>query len=294
MAENPYLLFSSHVREAYPRLTKSERVIADWLMADPGRALDATARSISETLDLSPATVVRFCRSCGFYGLTDLKLSVQKEDRAISDKKELGKYLDVHKGDPVSIVREKVLGYHNRIINEMMEGWNEKAYEYAADAIAGAGRVIVMGEGGSHSTAVGLFHILTNLGVNCELYTDPVFEIVKVGTLKEGDVAIGISFTGRLRNTVESLKLARERGATTIGIVGYLDSPIMQYVDLVLNTTRLSKDYYDSALSIRVSEFIVMEILCTLTATRLERPMSPTTAPEHVVSIRRIWGDERI
>ena len=42
------------------------------------------------------------------------------------------------------------------------------------------------------------------------------------------------------------------------------------------------------------SLFIVMEILCTLIATRLERPMSPTTAPEHVVSIRRIWEDEKL
>ena len=294
MTDNLYLLFSSHVREAYPKLTKSERMIADWLLEDPGRVLDATARSISETLGLSPATVVRFCRNCGFYGLADLKLSVQKERKALSDKTELGKYLSVRADDPVSVVREKVLGYHNRIVNEMMSGWNEKAYEYAAEAIVSAGRVIVMGEGGSRSTAVGLFHILTNMGVNCELYSDPVFEIMKVGTLKEGDAAIGISFTGRLRDTVQSMKLAKEQGAVTIGFVGYPDSPIMKYVDIPLTTTKLSKDYYDSALSIRVSEFVAMEILCTLISMRLERPMGPTTAREHIVSIRRIWKDEDI
>ncbi len=132
------------------------------------------------------------------------------------------------------------------------------------------------------------------MGVNCEIYTDPVFEIMKVSTLKEGDVAIGISFTGRLRDTVESLKLAKEQGAVTIGFVGDPESPIMKYVDIPLTTAKLSKDYYDSALSIRVSEFVVMEILCTLISMRLERPMGPTTGREHVVSIRRIWPGEEI
>lgn len=294
MPENSFLLFSARVREAYPKLTKSERRIADWLMEDPRRVLGATARTISEELNLSPATVVRFCRSCGWYGLADLKLSVQKEGKHLADDGQSSAYVDVHPEDSVALVREKVLGYHNRIINDMMAGWNERAYEDAAEAITSAKRVIVMGAGGSRCTAIGLFHILTNLGVNCEMYSDTVFEIMKVGTLKEGDVAIGISFTGRLRDTVQSLKLAREQGATTIGIVGDLESPIVQYTDILLNTTQLTKDYYDSALSIRISEFIVMEILCTLISAHLKQALGPTTAREHIVSIRRIWGNEEI
>lgn len=290
--EHSFLLFSSRIREAYPKLTKSERLIADWLMADPRRVLDATARSISEALDVSPATVVRFCRSCGWYGLADLKLSVQKESRHLSESDRESRYLDVHPDDSVSLVREKVLEYHNRIINDMMTGWNERAYEDATEAIISANRIIVMGAGGSRCTAMGLFHILTNLGLNCELYSDTVFEIMKVGTLKECDVAIGISFTGRLRDTVQSMKLAQEQGALTIGIVGDLESPIVRYSNILLNTTQLTKDYYDSALSIRVSEFIVMEILCTMISSRLKQSLGPTTSRQHVVSIRRIWDDE--
>ena len=294
MPDHSFLLFSSRVREAYPKLTKSERIIADWLMADPRRVLDATARSISETLDLSPATVVRFCRNCGWYGLADLKISVQKEWKLLSESGKSNRYLEVHPDDSVSLVREKVLGYHNRIINDMMAGWNERAYEDAAEAITAAKRIVVMGAGGSRCTAIGLFHILTNLGLNCEIYSDSVFEIMKIGTLQEGDVAIGVSFTGRLRDTVQSMKLAQEQGAVTIGIVGDLESPLVRYANILLNTTKLTKDYYDSALSIRISEFVVMEILCALISTRMEQSLGPTTAREHVVSIRRIWDDEEL
>ena len=287
-----HLIFSSRVRGAYGKMTKTEKLLADYLLEDPTRILDATARSLSEHFHISPATVVRFCRSCGFSGLTDMKLSVRREDKTISASADGEKYTHVHTGDPVSLVLEKVLGYHNMIIHDMMSGWNEQAYEYAAEAILHARRVIVMGQGGSRCTATGLFHILTNLGINCELHSDSVFEIMRVGTLEEGDAAIGISFTGRLRDTVESLMLAKERGAVTIGLVGDLDSPIMKYVDIPLVTTKLDKDYYDSALSIRVSEFIGMEILCTLISMKLNLSIAPTTAREHVVSIRRIWEEE--
>lgn len=79
------------------------------------------------------------------------------------------------------------------------------------------------------------------------------------------------------------------RGATTIGLVGFHDSPIIRYTDIVLNTTKLTKDYYDSGLSIRVSELAAIELLCTLVALKLNRPIEPTIARDHVVSRRRVW-----
>lgn len=101
-------------------------------------------------------------------------------------------------------------------------------------------------------------------------------------------MVIGITFTGRLRNTVENLKLAQERNTTTIDLVRYLHSPIMAYVDILLNTTKIKKGYFDSALSICVSEIAVIEFLSTFLAMRLDRPIESTTGPHYVVSIRRI------
>lgn len=290
MAEQSYLILTTRIQDAYSRLSDSERRLADFVLDSPHRVMEATARELAEASGVSTATVIRFCHACGFSGFTELKLCIRREDSVSEDNK---KYTEVQEDDTISTVRRKILGYHTLIVNDMLLGWNEAAYSLAVEALVKAKRILIFGEGGSRCSAMCMFHILVNLGLPCETYMDSVFEIMKVGSLEEGDVVIGVTYTGRLRNTVDSLKLAKQRGATTIGLVGYLDSPVMDYVDVVLNTTRLTKDYYDSALSIRVSEMLVIELLSTLLAMKLDRPISPTISPDHVVSIRRIWDEEK-
>lgn len=291
MPNQSYLIFSTRITEAYPKLSPMEKQLADYMLENPQLLSEATIRSVADAAGVSTATVVRFCRVCGFSGFTDLKLCIGREYAISRDADKAQKYTDVKKSDSVAMVRKKVLGYHNMIVNDMLSGWNEDAYTLATEALLKANRILIFGEGGSRSSVLCLFHILSNLGLNCETYMDSVFEIMKVGTVREGDVVIGITYTGRLRNTVESLKLAKERGATTIGLVGYLHSPVMKYVDIVLNTTKLTKDYYDSALSIRVSEMLIIEILAMLLAVNLHKTIEPTTARDHVISIRRIWEE---
>ena len=292
MSDQGYLVFSSRIKEAYVTLSNTEKKVADYMLKYPQDVVHSTARDIAQAVGVSPATVVRFCRACDFSGLTELKLSLKREHFVLSDQRASLQYGDVKQSDPVSVVKEKVLGYHNMIIHEMLSSWNEDAYSLAVDALLNAPRILIFGEGGSRCTAICLFHILTDLGFPCETYMDSVFEIMKVGSLRENDVVIGITYTGRLRTTVDSLKLAKLRGATTIGLIGHLDSPIMEYVDIPLHTTKLTKDYYDLALSIRVSEISVIEILTTFLSMRLNRPITNTTGKDHVVSIRRISPGE--
>lgn len=291
MKQNRYLLFSSRIRQNYEKLTVSERRIADYMLSDPHAFLSATARSIAEELSISAATVIRACRAFGFDGFAEMKLIIRRDETEWNTK-DGSKYVDVKIGDKIAVVREKVLGYHNMIINDMMSGWNEQAYDFAADAIINAKRIIVIGEGGSKCTAMCLFHIFTSIGLPCEMYNDPVFEIMKIGSLQPGDVAIGITFTGRLRDTVDSLSVAKKCGATTISFTGFPESPVTDVTDIIITTTRINKDYYDSAISIRVSEMMAAEILSTLVAMRLSRPIEPTISKEHVVSVRRIWDNQ--
>lgn len=289
MAGKRYLIFTTRVREHYDDMSVSERKVADHILKDPSGILRSSTREIAEAAGVSTATVVRFCRSCGFSGMAELKLILRKEYLALDGGNEKIMYSDVSPDDPIAIVRQKILGYHNMIISDMLQGWNEEAYVHAVDEIASANRILICGEGGSRATALILFHILNNMGIECETYMDSVFEIVKADKLREGDVIIGVTYTGRLRNTIESFEVAKKHGTTTIALVGYTDSPIIKYTDLVLNTTKLTKGFYDSALSIRVSELAAIELLLTLLALKQNRTMEATSSPDHVVSIRRVW-----
>lgn len=292
MEKQKYLLFDARLKKALPSLSSAERQVGDYILANPEKVIDGTTRTISEEAGVSTATVVRFCRSCGFEGLTDLKLSLRREQKQLLETEKSAKYVNVQKDDSIQMIKQKILGYHDMIVQHMLSNWNVDAYTFAAGAITDARHVLIMGEGGSRCSALCLFYTLTNLGIDCAFYEDSVFEIMKVGQLGKEDVAIGITYTGRLKNTIDSLKLAKERGATTIGLIGNSESPAVDNVDIFLKTTEITKDYYDSALSIRISENVVIEILSMLIAMRLDKAIEPTVSGDHIISIRRIKESE--
>ncbi len=264
MTASSYLLFSSRIREVRANLTRKERVIADYMLSNPEQILNATAEEIGAATDSSAATVIRFCRTCGFNGLPELKLSLRRENRTMDPKP--GREVDpsLHARDKASLIKQRVLGYHNLVINTLLSDWNLKAYDMAVNTILKARRIFILGEGGSRSACLNLFYTFLNMGLDVELYMDSVFEIIKVSRLEKNDVVIAITYTGRVRTTLESLELAHAHGVSTIGLIGRLDSPAVNYIDIVLNTTSVSRDYYDSEISIRIAEIIVIEILSTL------------------------------
>lgn len=55
--------------------------------------------------------------------------------------------------------------------------------------------------------------------------------------MSTGDVAIGISYTGTSINTVDVLKSARNRGATTIAITNFTDTPLAEAADIMILTS---------------------------------------------------------
>ncbi len=287
MASN-FLLFTAHIKSAYPNLTKKERIIADYMLSNTEALLEATAEEIGKATGSSAATVLRFCRTCGFNGLTELKLSLKKEHRIVDPSPSRTLNSAINTEEKATIIKQKVLGYHNLVINNMLSDWNISAYDMAAEAILNAKRVLIIGEGGSRSSAMALFYMLLNMGIKCDMYMDSVYEIMKVDSLEKDDVLIGITYTGRIKTSIDSFRLAKSKGVCTIGLVGYLSSPAIEYIDIVLNTTSLNKEYYDSEMSVRISEMIVLEILITLLSTKGIEGKDETRLENPAVGLRRV------
>lgn len=131
--------------------------------------------------------------------------------------------------------------------------------------------VFTMGNGGSATTAL---HMTSDLSTATgELDSDPAIRAICLNSnislftavandhgyekvfawqlkylLREGDVVIGISASGNSPNCVTGLKYARERGATTIGLLGF-DGGIMKdlcdhHIHVVSNDYRLVEDVH--------------------------------------------------
>lgn len=258
MNDHMLLIFKSKIQNTYPNLTSTERKLADYILQNPEKIIDSTASQLAEAVNVSAATVIRFCKSCGFSGFTELRLNARREFKVSIDP---GQIVGTDSKDSLAMVKQKLMGYHMKVIHSVLSAWNEAAYKDAADALMNARNILIIGSGGSKAAALSLADILFQLNFPCDMWDDASFEAMKIGTMNSDDVVIGISYSGRFKNTIRSLKLAKERGITTIGITGMLDSPIINYTDILLNTNLPEEEYEGSAISARIAETAVVEVI---------------------------------
>ena len=73
-------------------------------------------------------------------------------------------------------------------------------------------------------------------------------QTVSAASLSEGDVAIGISYSGFSKNTVDAMEMAGKAGAKTIAITNFEHTLLEQYSDLVLCTSNRQFLYGDAIL----------------------------------------------
>lgn len=264
MGKQAELLFSTRLNTCYNNLTTAEIQIADYMKKHIDEVGNLSAKQLAELTETSTATVVRFCKSCGFSGLPELKMSLKHE---VMDQASL-KDIDIYPKDSVAVIKQKVLNYHCAVISSMTSVWDEKLLEQAANALLGAKKVIATGAGTSRTMALMFYDCCNKLNIPCFFSSDLVDEVTQIGMLDKGDVLVGFTYTGRFRSTVENMKLARERGATTIGILGIAGSPATKYLDIPLYTSAPNREYYFGAQNNMIGDFAIIEILYTILATR--------------------------
>ena len=141
-----------------------------------------------------------------------------------------------------------------------MKSISPKTLEQVVKAIIQADKIALYYVENSSCTANDLVTKLMYLGINCCAYSDYYMQQVSARNLTEKDLAIGISYSGRSRSTVDAMKLASQTGAATIAITNFENSLIEEYADMVLCTSNEQFLYGDAIFS-RVSQLAVVDMI---------------------------------
>lgn len=253
------LLLFSKIQAVESSLSNKERKIARYILDNPQALKNCTALQLAKESGTSSATVVRFCRSCGFSGLSELKLYFTREILTEKSQQE-----SIEKTDSVSIVKQKIKTYHEAVLRNVVAASDDKSYEAAANALIQAKKVLVSGVGGSQMAASAIMDSFLSLHISCEYYSDPVTASYKANLLSREDVLFVIMYTGSYRTLVEDMKAAHSNGVTVILLCGIPGSPAEKYADIVLMSGVVPTDHKSTAISVRVAELIIIEVLFAL------------------------------
>lgn len=114
----------TQIRDAYARLTRCERRVADVVLANPRVALETATARLAEAAQVSQPQVIRFCRAVGFDGVKSLK-------RALADG------VDAPPGHPL-LARSA----------HALSGLDRATLTRAAETLAGAAQIDVLADAG--------------------------------------------------------------------------------------------------------------------------------------------------
>lgn len=244
-------------------LRKSDRKVAELVLADPKRVVNATIAEAAEWAEVSQPTVIRFCASIGCQGYQDFKLRLA-QSLALGMS---ATHSVIDGNDSPAGVSEKIFDYTITSLDWVRNHLDPVAVGRAVDALAKANRIEFFGFGASGIVARDAQQKFPLFGVPCGAETDAHQQIMVVSSLKPGDVVVVISNTGATLAIIETARRARESGCQVIGIVGS-DGPLVEFCDIVLMVETLENtNIYTPTIS-RIAALTVVDILSTSVALR--------------------------
>jgi DNA-binding MurR/RpiR family transcriptional regulator len=261
----------TRLRAGLPEFSDALQRVAEQVLADPAGAARASIVELAERSGTSPATITRFCRALGFDGYADLRLAIAGDTGPAAHpggwSVDIGR--EIQPADPLERVLEQVMAADTRAMHDTAALLDLCEVQKAADALATARHIDIYGAGGSALVGAELQFCLHRIGIPAWSWIDVHNGLASSALLGSGDVALGISHSGRTRETIEMIAEAGSRGATTIALTSYPRSALAEVADIVLVTAAQATTFRPDALSARHPQLVVLDLLYIAVAQRL-------------------------
>jgi DNA-binding MurR/RpiR family transcriptional regulator len=264
------------IRESLPSLSVAEHRVGSAIIERPSIVVESTITELAAACMTSQATVARFCRTIGFSGYRELRVEVAA---ATSRERERLDRFEVNDGeidpsDTAAEVAAKVAFQEAQAIEQTALGLNLDVLDSVVDTLRNAQRIDIYGVASSALTGQDLQLKLHRIGLNAHVWSDVHLALTSVALGARGSVTLGISHSGATVETYQVLELAKSTGATTIAITNYPDSPLTDVADFVLATRARESTYRSGAMSSRIAQLALVDILFVRTAQGMYEQMS--------------------
>jgi DNA-binding MurR/RpiR family transcriptional regulator len=221
------------LQQRMPTLTRSQRLLAQRVMADPEGVAFMTVTELAAAVGVNESTVVRFATGLGlegYPGLTRLCRERLREQAQLLRRFGNLERLTGEARDPLDLA----LGFEQANIARSLTGIDRDSWDRAVAKLATANRVHVLGLRKCYSVAFLLGYLL-------RMVRDEVATLsAGQGTLAEelrrvqrGDVFVVVSIHRYSRDTVRAFEWARKAEATTVALTDNPSSPLAVGADHV-------------------------------------------------------------
>lgn len=266
------------ITSASSSLSRSEQKVANEVLRNPELIVEASIQHLAKLSSVSEPTVVRFCRAIGCDGYHDFKLRLA---RSIASQNTFF-FRDVSADDSSRELSEKLIDSAIASMQHIRNQLDHQAVDDAIDLYCSVDRIEFYGSGGSGLVAEDAQLKFFRLGKPAIAYVDPHVQKAAASLLDSTALAIVISYTGRNKDVIDAVELARHTGASVISVTR-TGSPLAGLSNINLNVDVIEDSDMFSPLKSRLAQMMVLDILAVGVALRggeamLDRLVRATSA----------------
>ena len=233
------------INSKYSNLSKGHKKLADYVIANYDKVIFMTVHEFSQKVGVSESTVVRFAHSLGYSGYPSFQKNLQESIKNRLTTLQRFEHISEFEGEKNVIKDIMVQDINN--IQKTINNLNVEKLKVIAKKIKAAETVYVLGFRSSKVLAEYLTFYLKFIHGNVKIIpagaNDIYDEIINTTTR---DLVIAISFPRYSRQTIEIVKLLRDRKIAVLGLTDSYNSPLAENVSEVLTVNYNIETFVDS------------------------------------------------
>lgn len=252
-------VFETISREYYG-LTASEKKTADYLMAHQEESQYMSIAELAEESGVAEATVSRFCRRLGYKGYNAFKLAIANSTARMRQEADAPAGAGADSGSLEEIAR-RLCEVDSGALEQTMGLLDSEAIRKAVDLLRRARHVYCMGQGGSMLIASEAAHLFSIASGKFFPVGDSHLQMIRAANMDAEDAVLFFSYSGATRDMMETLQLARERGAAIILITRFPKSPGGSLANVVLQCGANESPLQLGSVAAKIAQLFLMDVL---------------------------------
>jgi len=250
------------LREYYNEASTTEKEIVQYIIEHPEETSHMTVYTLGEKTFSSPASIIRLCKKNGFKGFKDFSKALIFE-LAMRSQNQSEEKSEITKADSIEDIIDKVT-YKNIIsLEDTKNLLDSETLNKSIMLLIQSENICIYGIGSSLIVAKDAQQKFMRLNKHCSVSDDWHLQLLTARNMSEKDVGIIVSYSGQTAEMIECANAMKENGVKIISITKYGNSPIVELCDYNIFVAANESTFRSGAMSSRISQLNVIDILYT-------------------------------
>lgn len=253
----------SRIKKEYFNLRPSEVKVAEFVIRNIKDASKMSIGKLSEITGVSQPSIIRFVKALDYSGYREFKdnmIAYIASDLEAYNRSLLHGF-NLKKEEKIEDIPRKTIKASIKILEETLKSIDIESFKKAIDMIVSARRIDIYGVENSNSVINDLKNKLLYLGLDVRHSEDIYMQNLSANNLTCGDLAIGISYSGTSKDTVDIMKRAKSCGAKTLVLTNFEESLISNYADIIIHSSNSKGHIYGNAIFSRTSQTAIVDMI---------------------------------